>query len=99
MPALQEQIAHPELFTTDFTVVRALLSAGRRYEDVVRGFAPYRGVQDPDPNTRSAIGDIVVRSMREGDPAFIYVNNRLEGNAPMTIHGILEELADEGQLD
>lgn len=94
MPALQEQIAHPELFTTDFTVVRALLKAGRRHEDAVSVFAPYRSVQDPDPSTRTAIGDIVVRSMRRGEPAFIYVNNRLEGNAPMTIRGILEELAD-----
>ena len=94
MPALRQQIAPPDLFTTDFTVVRALLKAGRRYEDAVRAFAPYRSVQDPDPDTRSAIGDIVVRSMRRGEPAFIYVNNRLEGNAPTTIHGILENLPD-----
>lgn len=94
MPPLQEQIARPDLFTTDFTVVRALLKPGRKYEDAVRSFTPYRSVQDPDPNTRSAIGDIVVRSMRRGEPTFIYVNNRLEGNAPMTIHGILEDLPD-----
>ena len=94
MPALQEQILQPELFTTDFTVVRALLKHGRRYEDAVRAFAPYRDIRDPDPNTRGAIRDIVVRCMRRGEPAFIYVNNRLEGNAPITIHGILEELPD-----
>ena len=94
MPASQEQIVHPELFTTDFTVVRALLKNGRRYEDAVRAFTPYRSIQDSDPNTRGAIRDIVVRSMRRGEPAFIYVNNRLEGNAPMTIHGILEELPE-----
>lgn len=94
MPPLDQQLARPDLFTSGFSIVRALLKAGRKYEDAVRGFAPYRNIQDPDPDSRNAIRDIIVRSMRKGEPAFIYVNNRLEGNAPMTIEAILDDLPD-----
>jgi uncharacterized protein YecE (DUF72 family) len=42
-------------------------------------------------NLRKVIRDILVRTERRGEAAYIYVNNRLEGNAPTTIHEILEE--------
>ena len=79
-------------FTTNLTVVRALLKAGRSYDQAVSNFSPYRTIQEPDSGSRQAIRDVIVRSMRRGEPAYIYVNNRLEGNAPMTIHEILTEL-------
>ena len=45
MPPLEEQIALPGAFTADFTVVRALLRAGRAYEAAVAQFAPYNKIQ------------------------------------------------------
>lgn len=92
MPDLREQIEALGVLTTDLTVVRALLKKGRTYEQAVQRFSPYREVQDPDVTTRQAIRDIVVRCIRRGEPAYIYVNNRLEGNAPVTIHEILTDL-------
>jgi hypothetical protein len=78
-------------FTSDFTVVRALLTQGRAYEQAVREFSPYREIKQRNADVRTAIRDILIRAVRRGETAYIFVNNRLEGNAPTTIHEILEE--------
>ena len=91
MPTLREQIQTRDIFTTDITVVRALLTHGRPYEDAVRRFSPYEQIEERNPDVREAIRDILIRTERRGEAAYIYVNNRLEGNAPTTIHEILEE--------
>ena len=86
MPGLDRQILLPQAFTADFTVVRALLRPGRAYEDAVKRFAPYREVQEEQPEVRTALRELLTKGKR----GFFYVNNRLEGNAPKTIESILE---------
>jgi uncharacterized protein YecE (DUF72 family) len=97
MPPLSQQVQVPDIFTTDVVVVRALLTRGRPYADAVRIFSPYQAIQQRDPDVRSAIRDIVVQTRKKGETAYIYVNNRLEGNAPSTIHEILEETEGEDE--
>jgi uncharacterized protein YecE (DUF72 family) len=91
MPELETQIRMAGAFTTDFTVVRALLRQGRPYEDAVAKFSPYLRVQEPNPGARSAIKNLIQRSRRQKQMAFVFVNNRLEGNAPETIASLLED--------
>ena len=91
MPTLTEQIAMPKAFTADFTVVRALLQHGRGYERAVSMFEPYTEVKDPDEATRDALREIVKQTLLTRRRAYIYVNNRLEGNAPTTIEAIATE--------
>ena len=91
MPPLNKQIEIAEEFTTSFTVVRALLRAGRSYEQAVEAFAPYDRIQDENPKTREAIKEFIKRARRKREPAYLFINNRLEGNAPMTIKAILEQ--------
>jgi uncharacterized protein YecE (DUF72 family) len=91
MPTLAEQLAIEGAFTTDFIVARALLRKGRSYEDAVKLFAPYTQVQDPNPETRRALRHIVERARQRKERAYLFINNRLEGNAPGTIEGILDE--------
>jgi uncharacterized protein YecE (DUF72 family) len=88
MPPLDEQIAIPEAFTADFTVVRALLRPGRAYEDAVRMFTPYDQVRDENPEAREALRALIRRMREERKSAYIFVNNRLEGNAPTTISAV-----------
>ncbi len=90
MPTVADQIALPGAFTAEFTVIRALLRRGRSYEQAVKGFQPYERVQDPDPPTRAAMREVVDRARRVKKPAFLFVNNRLEGNAPGTIEAVIE---------
>ena len=90
MPTLAEQIAIPEAFTADFTVVRALLQHGRGYENAVKLFEPYKEVQEPDEATRLALREIAERTVKTKRRAYAFVNNRLEGNAPGTIAAVAE---------
>ena len=91
MPPLHEQLAIPGIFTADFTVVRALLRTGRAYETAVAQFAPYNKIQDENPEGRKALRDIIERMKAERRAAYIYVNNRFEGNSPETIASVAGE--------
>jgi uncharacterized protein YecE (DUF72 family) len=89
MPEISAQMALQEVYTADFTVARALLRRGRAYADAVEKFSPYTRVQDPNPSTRQALRDLAARARERNEPSYIFVNNRLEGNAPETIQAIL----------
>ena len=78
----------PEVFTADFTVVRALLRRGRPYEQAVSQFSPYKEIQDANVPARNAIRSVIHRARERNEPSYIFVNNRLEGNAPQTIEAI-----------
>lgn len=90
MPPLEEQIAIPGAFTADFTVVRALLRAGRAYKTAVATFAPYDKIQDENPEGRKALRDLIERMKQERRTSYIFANNRFEGNAPETILAITD---------
>jgi len=91
MPELSAQISLPDAFTADFSVARALLKRGRAYENAVDLFSPYDRIQEPNPGGRAALRDLVRRARTTGKPAFLFVNNRFEGNAPGTIASIVED--------
>jgi uncharacterized protein YecE (DUF72 family) len=90
MPELADQLAMPGSITADFIVSRALLRRGRKYEDAVRLFSPYTKVQDPNPAARAALRDAIEKARQTRRDAYIYVNNRLEGNAPGTILALID---------
>lgn len=88
MPEIRRQLEIEGIFTADFSVARALLKQGRSYEAAVKSFEPYRTLQDENPSTRDALKVIIERARRLRQPAYVFVNNRLEGNAPATIDAI-----------
>jgi len=90
MPELHRQIAIPDSATADFQVCRALLRWGRVYEEAVDTFAPYTTVQDPNPEARQSMRVLIGRAREQHQFLFLFVNNRLEGNAPMTILSVVE---------
>jgi uncharacterized protein YecE (DUF72 family) len=90
MPALQVQMRLPEIYTAGYSVARALLRQGRPYQQAVAAFSPYREIQDPNPEARRALRDLIARARHRHEPSYIFVNNRLEGNAPQTIEAIVE---------
>lgn len=89
MPEIGAQMAQPGAYTADFTVCRALLRHGRPYEQAVKKFSPYEKVQEPNPRAREAMRALVHRARAERQATFIFVNNRLEGNAPETIQAVV----------
>ena len=90
MPEIGLQMEIPDAFTAGFTVARALLRRGRSYDEAVSAFAPYTMTQDPNPETRSGLRKLIARAREKRQPSFLFVNNRLEGNAPLTIEAIIE---------
>ena len=80
----------PDSFTADFIVSRALLRHGRSYEEGVQLFSPYTELKDPNPEVRSSLRDLIHIAQDKQMTAFLFVNNRLEGNAPSTIIAITE---------
>jgi uncharacterized protein YecE (DUF72 family) len=92
MPTLDHQAQLPGILTADFTVVRALLRKYRPYEKAVETFEPYDRIQEVNEGARDGMRLIAQRAMHERKDAFLFVNNRLEGNAPSTIEAVLERL-------
>jgi uncharacterized protein YecE (DUF72 family) len=90
MPELAAQMAIPDSVTADFLVSRALLRLGRVYEEAVATFSPYMEIQDPNPEARDSMRILIGRAREDRKALFLFVNNRLEGNAPLTILSVVE---------
>jgi uncharacterized protein YecE (DUF72 family) len=94
MPPVSEQLQIPESITNpEFAGARFLLKPGRKYQDAVDFFSPYSEVKEPNPDARRAGAQLISgRELRKTlRQLFLYVNNRLEGNALLTIMAMLEE--------
>jgi uncharacterized protein YecE (DUF72 family) len=89
MPSIAEQLAIEGCETADFTVSRFLLKPGRSYEDAVKAFSPYTEIKERVDEARTAAEKILEASFVKKRRGYLYVNNRLEGSAPLTIDGFL----------
>ena len=93
MPPVSEQLALPGAQTNpELSVARFLLKPGRTYEKAVQQFSPYDHVQEVNDEARKAGAALIGRAAASGgrQKAFIYVNNRLEGNALASILAMIE---------
>jgi uncharacterized protein YecE (DUF72 family) len=94
MPSVDEQMALPESRTNpELCGARFLLKPGRKYEEAVKLFSPYVRTKEPNPEAREAGANLIREGLTATQPrkTFIYVNNRLEGNALSTIEAMLEQ--------
>ena len=91
MPVLPVQLQIPDAFTTDFLVSRAQLRRGRPYEEAVKILAPYSEVRDENPEAREGLRTLIDRATRNHERAYLFVNNRLEGNSPITIQEVISQ--------
>jgi uncharacterized protein YecE (DUF72 family) len=65
-------------------VVRWSLHAGYQYEDAKRRYAPFDRIIDADIVTRGTLAHLVHVALRSAQPAFVIVNNKAEGSAPLS---------------
>lgn len=92
MPAVSEQMALPGSRTNpDLVAARFLLKPGRQYEEAVKTFEPYDSIKEENPDARAAGKTLIAEGQTAGPKrkTFIFVNNRLEGNALGTITAML----------
>jgi uncharacterized protein YecE (DUF72 family) len=93
MPSVSDQMALANSRTGhDLVVARFLLKPGRRYEEAVKMFEPYDRTGEKNEEARNAGRNLIREGQKIGPDrkTFIYVNNRLEGNALETIAAMIE---------
>jgi len=95
MPPVSEQLeVEGSGDTASFTASRFLLKPGRVYQDAIKAFAPYAELKEEDEEARTAAARILGQSLEKKRRGYIYVNNRLEGCAPLTIDAILSRTSN-----
>jgi uncharacterized protein YecE (DUF72 family) len=92
MPPIGDQLDLPGAVSGPFIVARALLQPGRTYDEAVDAFAPYDRIQDPSPPLRQDLLRLIETAVHMRIPAYLLVNNRAEGSAPLTVAEVLRML-------
>jgi uncharacterized protein YecE (DUF72 family) len=96
MPSMGDQLDLPGSVSGPFLVARALLRPGRSYDEAVDAFAPYDRIREPYPPLRRDLARLVETAVRTRIPAYLLVNNRAEGSAPLTIAEVAKLLPEAG---
>lgn len=92
MPTIGEQLDLPEVVTGTCLVARALLKPGRTYAEAVDAFAPYDRIREAQPGLRADLVRLIRTALALRLPAYVIVNNRAEGSAPLTIVAVARML-------
>jgi uncharacterized protein YecE (DUF72 family) len=92
MPGLAEQHQRIGQLTASFTVLRLLTPLKMTYEAAKKRAAPYDKLVGELPEMRRDTLKIVRQATSEGRSVYVLVNNRTEGNAPLTIQALVDAL-------
>lgn len=90
LPALQAQIVPPEQGSA--LMIRLLLRPGTTYESQREAFRPFNRLVDVDAGMRRDVVGLLHAAVRRAQPAYVLVNNKAEGSAPLTIRALAEQL-------
>ena len=96
MPPLAEQHQRLGAFTTSFTVLRLLTPLKMTYEAAKKRAAPYDKIVGELPEMRRETVELVKQAVSRRIRAYVLVNNRTEGNAPLTIQALVDALQIDG---
>ncbi len=96
MPALAEQHRRMETFTALYTVLRLLTPLNMTYEAAKQRAMPYDKIVGKLPEMRAQTVELVKKAVGQKARAYVLVNNRSEGNAPLTIQALVEALHSGG---
>jgi uncharacterized protein YecE (DUF72 family) len=94
MPPLVEQHTRMQGFTAAFTVLRLLTPLKLSYEAAKKRAEPYTKIVEELPQMRQEAVQLVKQAVDAGRHAYVLVNNRSEGNAPLTVQALAEMLRD-----
>jgi uncharacterized protein YecE (DUF72 family) len=98
MPPVGEQIELSGSETNPgLTAARFLLKPGRSYEEAVKSFQPYDQTKEVNESARKAGAKLIQdgKKKQKKKRTYLFVNNRLEGNALATIKAMLD-MAEDG---
>lgn len=92
MPALAEQHIQMQGFTAAITVLRLLTPLKMSYEAAKKRAEPYDKIVGELPDMRRDTVRLAKLAVSEGRRAYVLVNNRAEGNAPLTVQALADQL-------
>jgi len=93
MPAPAAQAAFAVLPSAPALVVRWMLGHGLAYDDARERYLPFDRLAAEDPATRTAIAEICRADARRRRPAYIVINNKAEGSAPLSAFKLAAAIA------
>lgn len=73
-------------------LVRWMLAPGASYEAAREAWSPFDALRAPDPNTRQAVAQLVLKGLEGGGEAMVIVNNKAEGSSPLSIAELARHL-------
>jgi hypothetical protein len=92
VPTHAEQHTGMGSFTAPFTVLRLLTPLKRSYEAAKKRAEPNMEIVEELPEMRRDTVELVRRAVTDNRSVYALVNNRAEGNAPLTIQGLVDQL-------
>jgi uncharacterized protein YecE (DUF72 family) len=94
MPPLYEQQRLVGSASAPALVIRWMLHPRYRYEAAKTRYQPFNRIVDDDPLHRDAIATLCLDATAAGHAAFVIVNNKAEGSAPLTVCKLAERLVE-----
>ncbi|MGE0479173.1 MAG: DUF72 domain-containing protein [Phycisphaerae bacterium] len=92
MPPIDEQAALLAPAAQPALVVRWMLFGQNQYEEARERYAPFNRLVDEDPRTRGAVAIECLNAAARGKPAFVVINNKAEGSAPLSLFALAQEI-------
>ena len=92
MPPLAEQHKGMETFTAPFTVLRLLTPLKISYEAAKKRAELYNRIVGELPEMRKDTVQLIRDAVADERRAYVLVNNRAEGNAPLTVQALVDLL-------
>lgn len=95
MPAPLEQFELTQGCHDRALVVRWMLHVEYEYDEAKSNFEPFDSLVEPDRTSRTAISKLL-KEVSPETPAYVIVNNKAEGSAPLSIVELAKEIVGAG---
>ncbi len=97
MPSALEQARYWRESGRTPLVIRWSLHSGFKYEEAKERYAPFNALVDEDPEGRAQIAQLVKEAADGEQDAYVIVNNKAEGSAPLTIRKLADLIDEYGE--
>jgi uncharacterized protein YecE (DUF72 family) len=92
MPAIDDQLPLQRALWPGDLVCRWNLRRGLAYTQAKARWEPFDRLQAPDPATRATLARVLRGTLDAGHRAFVTINNKAEGSAPLSVLALAREL-------
>jgi len=95
MPAPQQQIEMMNrILEPGALIARWSLHSGFKYADAKTRYFPFNRLVDEDMESRASLAAACLRAVEGNHPAFVIINNKAEGSAPLSIEKLAAHIVN-----